>query len=178
MKERFNMSIDTRVVALPYAVGTIEAQGNQMECFDEFIEDIRSGEFHVPTDKAIPCKCIDGRCSKGYSLEGPNSAGGMLSLVVADDITRKKFSDATGTISGSAKNVALHLQQRNLPVGLHSDDHASAPNSGCGANDKLNEIYMNMGRFEDDIKATAAQILGFIPREETNDLIFNNVLDR
>jgi hypothetical protein len=172
-----DMGIKIRVVELPAAKGNIEPREDQLERFDEFVEDLKTGEFHKTTDKTIPCKCIDRRlCEQG--LEGPNSAGGTLSLVVADDLTRKRFATEDGSIAGATAQIGNMLEACDQPIGVHTDTHARDDASGCGANDKLSEIYMNLGRYEDEIRRVGSLLTGTEFGNTTNDLIFNNALER
>lgn len=181
MEKKFQRSIDmpiaTRVIELPGAIGKIEPRPDQAERFDEFVQDLTSGKFHTTTDKIIVCKCIDGRrCAD--CLEGPNSAGGTLSLVVADDLTHKQFAASDGTLASAMKSAVEMLESKGLPIGVHTDTHANGDASGCGANDKLGEIYMNLGLYEEDLRRVGVLLTGSITSDATNDLIFNNALER
>ena len=122
-----------------YAKGSIEAGPDQLERLDELTERLGTGEFHEMVDDLIPCGCIDGRC--GCSMK-PNSAGGTIGYLVADDLTTHRFSRTeVATIEGFY-NVIEHLSENGVMVGGHKGPHLkNGETSDCGANDKLAIIY-------------------------------------
>lgn len=137
------------------AIGTIEASLDQQEKLAEMNERLASGEFLRAVDHFMVCGCIDGRC--GDQLRA-SSAGGTISLLVADDLTTRRFSAGKNT-KQALESVAMHLKEQDLPVGGHDDDHAIPPATGCGANDKLADIYYIMQQSSDQVKALAEAIL-------------------
>jgi len=165
--------MDTRETetTLPYielagAEGAIEAQGD-LERLDELTERLATGEFLMETDKTIPCKCKDERLC-AHMIEGPNAAGGILSLLVADDLTTRRFAAKDGTTVGALQKMITYLQEQNLPVGAHGDEHhvnLDDPLSGCGANDKLAAIYAMIARKIDTILEYVQIIRGDADRD-------------
>lgn len=156
-----------------YAEGTIEPRDDQQERLDEFTQRVGAGEFHVETEFRLPCGCIDGRC--GCSVK-PNSAGGTESLMVADDLTTKRFG-IDGTTAGAYKIIVNMLQARGEMVGGHDDEHASAEKTGCGANDKLAAIYAMIGKRAEHIRGLA-EAIGVTVDDETHDLITKSATER
>lgn len=133
------------------AEGEIEGVPEKHARIDELTKRVAGGEFHVPTTMRIPCGCIDGRCG-GWVR--PDAAGGALSLAVADDLLLQQFA-GDGSTAAMVRNVFQSLIRRGFPVGDHTDDRASEDESGCGANDKLKEIYDLMARKSDTLRALA-----------------------
>lgn len=136
------------------AIGTIQAGPNQLARLDEITERLRAGEFFVPVTGRIPSKCIDGR--PGAIGLAPNSAGGSESLMVADDLTFKRF--AGGTTLESYSKVLTMLQRTGQPIGGHTAAGAMEPSSGCGANDKLPAVYEFIAKHDDVIRNAASRI--------------------
>lgn len=157
------------------AEGTIQRTENQeVQVVDRLTEDLVRGRFNVPTDKQLPCKCIDGR-SCAHPTEGPNSSGGTETIFVADDLTTKRFA-ADGTVAGGMGKLIDELQRAGLPVGGHSDNKPDklAGASGCGANDKLPQVYDIIARKPDLVRQYAETILGTEVSDETHRLIVSN----
>jgi hypothetical protein len=156
---------------LNIAEGAIEARSEQKERLDEVVDRLAEGEFHVPVEGAIPCKCIDGR----HGAEGlaPNAAGGTETLMVADDLTNKRFSHENGTTLDHYRNIVAVLQGEGYPVGGHTDNHAQGEVSGCGANDRLPLIYDFISRYGDELKSLT-ESLGVAVSDETHALILEN----
>lgn len=91
-------------------------------------------------DKQAPMRCIDGRVGKVHEELGPQVAGGGPGFSLA-------FHVATGlkgvnVIEDFNTFWELH-REHNIPfaVGGHVDDHSQPPNSGCGAIDKMPQIW-------------------------------------
>jgi hypothetical protein len=140
-------------------------------------ESIAQGEYHRQTNKNIICKCIDGRnCEDG--LEGPNSAGGTLSLLVADDLTSQRFITTDETIEVGMRRLTTELTEQGQPVGVHADTNATGENSGCGANDKLPEIYGMMVKKAEHIRELTELILGAPVPRNIHDLIMSRAAER
>ena len=173
-----------RTIAIKYSMlseaeGTIQATEKQQERLDEMTERLASGEFHVPTTITIPCKCIDGRIS-AKPTEGPNAAGGTETLFVADDLTSKRFASDDGSVTGGMRNIMTELEETGLLIGGHTDDyHSEETQSGCGANDRLEQIYAMIVRKADVIKEIADSILGEgIVDHATSERIVANAASR
>lgn len=165
----------TVLPTLDIAEGSIEANETQQERLNELVERVANGEFHVHVDGTIPCMCIDGR--PGAHGLAPNSAGGSESLMVADDLTTKRFAGEDGTTLGSYKNILEILQGEGLAIGGHTDDHAHGDASGCGANDKLTLIYDFIARQGNAIRDLTAA-LDVTVSDETHELITRNAAER
>lgn len=176
-EEVFSMEQEqpSKLLSLSQAEGSIQAE-NVTEII-ELAESIVGGKYHRLTTKNIICKCIDGRnCSKG--LEGPNSAGGTLSLLVADDLTSRHFIDANeSTADGMARLTDVLLDQ-DITVGVHTDSHAEGEKSGCGANDQLPKIYAMMVQKAEHIRELADLVLGKPVPQAVHDLIMSRAAER
>lgn len=163
------------LLLLERAEGTIHAEHTPEVI--RLAESIARGEYHRVTDKSIICKCIDGRNCDG-GLEGPNSAGGTLSLLVADDLTSQHFINTHEPIEVGMSRLTTELTAQNQPVGVHADTHASGENSGCGANDRLPEIYAVMVKKAEHIRELAELILGKAIPQHTHDMIMARATER
>ncbi len=168
------MSQDLLYDTLPEAEGSIEAKEHQQDRLDEVTERLLDGEFHVTTEYRIVAGCIDGRC--GCSLK-PTSAGGTESLMVADDLTNKQFQGNDRTTRSAYRNIVNFLQKISKPVGGHDDQNASDIATGCGANDKLPQIYDMIARKGDYIRALAVEY-GINVDDVTHEQIVSNSKDR
>lgn len=162
------------------AIGTIQAHANQQERLDEVTERLAHGEFHkaIAENKAIPARCVDGRSLKdGSHPLAPNAAGATESIFVADDLTVKRFvgKDDT-TLQGYTKTIQV-LKEAGYEVGGHTDTHAEAPLSGCGANDKLPQIYEYIARRGDTLRSVPSQ-LGVAVPDETHEMIIRRARER
>lgn len=165
----------TDLMVLSEAEGSIHAAHEQDVI--ETAEAIVRGEYHRLTDKVIVCKCIDGRnCQNG--LEGPNSAGGTLSLLVADDLTSQRFIRSDEPVAVGMTRLTEFLHGEDYPVGIHSDTHASGDKAGCGANDMLPEIYVMMVKKAEAIRSLAQSILGKEIQDEIHSTIMERVMQR
>ncbi len=165
----------TILPTLDIAEGTIEAHETQQERLDELTQRLANGEFFTTVGGTVPIKCIDGR--PGMRGLGPNSAGGSESLMVADDLTTKRFAHEEGSTLSAYRTALSTLQGDGLAIGGHTDDHAEGAASGCGANDKLSLIYDFMARKASDIRALAAAI-GVEVNDDTHELIARNAAER
>jgi hypothetical protein len=156
------------IAPLEYDRGTIEV-----------IEGLMRGDYHSATNKDIICKCIDGRnCEDG--LEGPNSAGGTLSLLVADDLTDRRFIRAEERFDIGMERLVNDFSERVIPIGVHTDTHASndPEKSGCGANDRIGQIYAFMIERADHIKELSETILGMKIKDAIHESIILNASRR
>lgn len=159
---------------LASAEGTIQGTPETHPEIDTFTDEISRGEYHVHTDIALPCSCIDGRPGARIC---PNAAGGTLSLVVADDLASRKFV-GDGTTADAARRVFTSLHERGFPIGGHTADEThGAQNSGCGANDQLQKIYGIMARQSEQIRAIA-ETIGVAVDDETFRLIIGRAHER
>lgn len=155
---------------LSTAVGTIQARGDQRDRLEEFTERVASGEFHIQTDRSVPSACIDGRC--GGTVR-PNAAGGTNTIVVAEDLTN---DTETGYIE-TYHSVAERLKTAGLPLGGHDDEHADGAKSGCGACDRLAEIYKFIAANSVTLKSIVESFDIAVP-DKLNDLIVANASAR
>lgn len=169
-----NEQLKTGFATLTGAGGAIEAGLEQQERLDELTERLASGEFHVATDVALPAGCIDGRL--GGALR-PNTAGGSESLMVADDLTTRRFAGEDGSTLTAYANTLRFLADSNLPIGGHDDEHAGGEKSGCGANDKLPQIYQFLADNGHVIRETALA-LGVEVDDATHEMITGNAAAR
>lgn len=165
----------TILPTLAMAEGAIEAHDNQRERLDELTQRLTDGEFLVVTEGTIPTKCIDGR--PGMRGLAPNSAGGSESLMVADDLTTKRFAHEDSSTLSAYRTILVALQAGGFPIGGHTDDHAEGTASGCGANDKLPLIYNFIARMATEIRELASAI-GVAIDDETHKLIVRNAGER
>ena len=117
------------------AQGAIEPKEGQQERLNEQKERVASGEFNRPVDHDYICGCIDGRC--GGKLRA-SSAGGTISLAVAEDLTSEVSTAPTVDI---LRSVTKKLADKGATVGDHIDNHSPEGKTGCGANDNLETIY-------------------------------------
>lgn len=169
----------SQFMLLKDATGTIQANDYQQERLDELTDRVASGEFHVATDGKVPCKCKDGRSSP-RPVEGANAAGGTESIFVADDLTTKHLAAADGSVCGGMQNIIQTLQGLGYSVGGHTDNrHTDPQQSGCGANDRLSEIYEMMTAKPAAVKALTEVILGAGSVDAaTEQLILKNAAQR
>lgn len=176
-KDTIDMEKNVNYMPLSPAIGNIQASQEQAERLDEVTERVGSGEFHRETEGKIPCKCIDGRCSNLTNLL-PNSAGGTETLMVADDLTTKDFvlggDESTG---GQYSAMVEYLKETRNPIGGHTAEDLHGAPSGCGANDKLSEIYDFIAKNGEVLRGLAAE-LGVKVDEETQQLITGNAAAR
>jgi hypothetical protein len=142
-----------------------------------FAQAVVGGEYHDATQKHIVCKCIDGRKATD-ALEGPNSAGGTLSLLVADDLTSRRYINLDDSIATGFERLTRELYERGEPVGVHTDTHATGENSGCGANDKLPTIYAMIVREHAYIRQVAESILGEPIADDVHESIVARASER
>ena len=178
MMEQMNNSTEneSRVVFFELsdlAEGTIEAGEDQQERLEEFTNRVGSGEFHAPTEYTLPCGCIDGRC--GCTMK-PNSAGGTESLMVADDLTTKRYA-GDGTTKSAYGAVVNMLRGKGEMVGGHDDEHADESKTGCGANDKLESIYAMIQKKAEHIRELT-QAIGVTVSDEVHNQIVQNATGR
>jgi hypothetical protein len=156
------------------AQGTIQAGPDQQQRLDELCERLHQGEFHVETTETIPFMCIDGR--SGARVLAPNTAGGTLSLYVADDLTTQRVGKNLTTVQGF-EAIVQYIIDQSAPVGGHTDDHAGESISGCGANDKLSLVYDFIAAHGKSLRRAAAAI-GFEPDHATRKRIIAHALKR
>lgn len=97
--------------------------------------------------------------------------------MVADDLTTQRFAGEDGTTRSAYRNVLAIVQAEGAPVGGHTDSHAHAEASGCGANDKLPAIYDFIARRGDELRTLAAS-LGVSVDTVTHQLITGNAAAR
>lgn len=163
------------LMSLTQAEGSIHAEN--VPAVVELAESIVRGEHHRAVSGDIICKCIDGRnCEQG--LEGPNSAGGTLSMLVADDLTSQRFITTNEPIAVGMERLTKELDDQGQPIGVHTDENANGEKSGCGANDKLPEIYAMMVKKAEHIRELTELILGMPVPDEIHDMITVRATER
>jgi len=163
------------LMSLTQAEGSIHAEN--VPAVVELAESIVRGEHHRAVSGDIICKCIDGRnCEQG--LEGPNSAGGTLSMLVADDLTSQRFITTNEPIAVGMERLTKELDDQGQPIGVHTDESANGEKSGCGANDKLPEIYAMMVKKAEHIRELTELILGMPVPDEIHDMIMARATER
>lgn len=159
------------------AQGLIEAGPDQQERLNEFTDRVASGEFHVLTEGKIAFGCIDGRDTRDGIVPKPDSAGGSESLMVADDLTFKRFAGESGTTAEAFETIVGFAVENGYEVGGHTDEHASGVASGCGANDKLPLIYKFIAE-NSSYLFNVAETLGVPVSEENAEMITSNAKAR
>lgn len=159
-----------KYMLLVHAEGTIGAKEHQQERLDEMTERVSSSEFHVPIPDTVPYGCIDGRC--GCSLK-PNAAGGTNTIAAAFDL----LNDTSTDYLESYRHIVALLKDQELPIGGHDDEHASDSKSGCGACDRMKEIYDFMARNAEVLRGLEAS-LGFPISNATHKKMVDNAAVR
>ncbi|MDN5275889.1 MAG: Carbonic anhydrase, cadmium-binding protein [Candidatus Saccharibacteria bacterium] len=172
-QEKDSMEMEDKPLVLEHATGLIEAAPHQQERRKEFVERLKSGEFYVTTPIDIAVGCIDGR----GMVVVPNSAGGTESLFVADDLTTQRFRGEDGSTQSGYVHILNHLIANEELVGGHDDENASGDKSGCGANDRLADIYGVITSSSAAIRDLAGK-LGVEVDDETHQLIVGRAGDR
>jgi len=163
------------------AQGAIEPRDNQQEHLSEMKERVASGEMYRSVSGDVAHVCIDGRrCGASDSPNdfGVCSAGATISLMVADDLTIKRFFfDKTTTTNQALRATIEHLQKNDKMTGGHTDSSADAEKSGCGANDNMAVIYGVMTKCADKIR-TIVEGSGLTVDDETHNQIIANARQR
>ncbi len=155
------------------AIGTIQADLGQQDRLDELTDRLAGTQFYTETTNTIPYMCIDGRPG---GVIAPNAAGGTESLFVADDLTTQPIGQGLKTVEGYAA-LLTYLQEMELPIGGHTDEHEHDHSSGCGGNDKLPLIYdfiVTHGSYLHEF----TQKIGFSINDETHTIITGNAAVR
>ncbi|MDR0500508.1 MAG: cadmium-containing carbonic anhydrase [Coriobacteriales bacterium] len=91
-------------------------------------------------------------CKEKSQLLMPNSAGGSLSLWVAATLIGAQLS---------LSSFLERLKESGIRIGFHTDSHAHAGITGCGANDKLPQILGVVSK-----KGSLASILALMEKLE------------
>ncbi len=151
------------------ARGTIEAKADQMDQLDNCMEDLRRGRFHSPATIINLAACVDGRLPKlpGDALVA-NAAGGTLTYFVANHLISEDASD-NPTVEDFTK-LADFLRDQHVTIGGHTDAHAGEHKTGCGANDRLEEIYAYIAEHSDTLQEWAGKLGVEVP-EDTHQRI-------
>lgn len=153
------------------AIGKTEQERPRLE---EFTNRVGGGEYHVATNHEIPAGCIDGRC--GCKVR-PNTAGGSITMAVADDLLEQRFA-GDGTTASMIGATMRHLSDQGLSIGGHTALELHGEHtSGCGANDQLAKIYDIMARKSDEIRALAAAF-GITPSDDDHQRIVEGAARR
>lgn len=149
------------------------------EQIDDFCDDVLSESYDTPIDpKAIPNVCVDGRGQK----IGPNAAGGSFTLVMADALTTQSYRKQGETASQHSKTLYEELTKMGYEIGGHDADHAGDGDSGCGAQDRLDNIHNRskpsilefIGRGGNEIRNYLSENVGFDVDDATHELIVEN----
>lgn len=159
----------------PAATGTIQPNPERQPDHYEVLCRLAEGEFHTHSDGPLPVQCIDGRSGDGIQ---PDTAGGSaLTAMVADDLIRNRYQDGSHNLGTALIKALDDLRARNLPVGGHTDDHAHGELSGCGANDRLPEVYEKLTTQADTIRHMLRS-LGVEVSDATHDKILANAQEK
>ena len=167
--------MEPRYFPLAAAIGSIQANDTQREQLDEITEALAAGEFHTIVDGYSLCKCIDGRYG-GFGLY-PNAAGGTETLMVADDLTAQRYGDSDTPTVDILQAVIARLESREQLVGGHSDEQAGDARSGCGAHDRLADIYSFIANHSDRLRSLA-ESLGVAVDDALHERITDNASRR
>ena len=156
------------------AIGSIEAHGEQSKLLDELVERIQGKEFLVSVtarDLSVPAVCVDGRLPENYTMPTiePSSAGGTMSLLVADDLTNNRYSAKNSSTADGLKNILSSLETEGLATGGHIKT--------CGMINKLPEVY-NYIIENPNVIRSLYESLGFSFNPETHDQILTNAIAR
>lgn len=156
------------------ATGTIEAHQDQIERLEELTERAANGEFHIALHEQSLAKCIDGRRDQHAPIEAANSAGGSYSHVVAHAL----MHDASAPFAQLETQVFNDLSSKHVFLGVHSDTHANDEKSGCGANDRLRDVFTKLVDQQEAIRQTAEVILGQYIEDDMHDSLISNAKKR
>lgn len=159
------------------AEGHIEARPNQHERLEEFTAALASGDLHRPTTTIDLVCCMDGRLDSGSTPIEPSAAGGTETLMVADDLTVKRFAGPDNSTLTAYSNILDFLESQECVIGGHDDEHADTEKSGCGANDNLAKIYDFIAR-KSPIIRDLALLIDVGADDATHDMITHNARSR
>jgi len=112
------------------ALGSIEPSTEEQQQRARMLRAQLDG-FYVPTSQQVVASCIDGRRPVAGETNSPNAAGGSLALWVVALL---------GGYEVDLDDFLIALKVAGIEIGGHTDDHAHALATGCGANDKLPAI--------------------------------------
>ena len=187
MAEQFRSSIGEYEARDAVRLGSLATGGIQpgegQPHAAEVLRVLGTGNFHTASFGDLPAQCIDGQ--PGDDSLWPNTAGGsVLTTMVVVDLTQPLSQDARSEqiaslsaprdmMAAFGRTLAV-FQEKGLPIGGHTDDHAHGEASGCGANDKLPEIYKKLAEQTDGIRRIV-QELGVTVDDTTHRLISANV---
>jgi hypothetical protein len=152
---------------------------------DGFAERMETDEFYDEVAVlAVPNRCVDGRGRKdGVVRLGADAAGGTFSVVMADALTTNRYRQPGEKAPKHAQRLYEELQKNGYEIKVHDDDHATDPNCGCGAEDKLDSpeaadpsIVRYIVRRGDDIRGLLGA-LDIVVDDETHTLITGNAAD-
>lgn len=156
------------------ATGGIEGSDEQIDAVLEFVKD--TPEAYTKCEKPVVCKCIDGRSAE-IATEGPNAAGGTFGVAAAIDLARP-----AGVAPASHAEILKHVisthKREGHDVGGHTDTHASGDNCGCGAADKVQEIYAKIASQEGKVRELVEAIYGEPVDDTTHARIMSNAESR
>lgn len=169
-EERSMDTVETSRVELTLgaaAEGSIDPASRSLnsETVENVERDVLSDRFDVPVIEGffLPCGCIDGRCPHDEAPFNavPNAAGGTLTLLVGELLTTGSNLAANAENSEEAlASLIEYLQQQGYSeqIGGHTGPAHSAGESGCGANDKLAQIFDQIVRKSGTIHAVLQKL--------------------
>lgn len=154
---------------LPLATGSIEAKADQQERLDEFTERLKGDEFYRDAEGVIPAECVDER--DGDPRFFPNAVGGTETLMVADDLTTKRFAGSDGSTLAAMRSVAEYVVATGNPVGDHDGDHAHGDLTDCGGIDKMPLGYLCIDKHGDELRRILTDKIGVEVTDDTHERI-------
>ncbi|QHN42731.1 hypothetical protein GII36_02575 [Candidatus Mycosynbacter amalyticus] len=152
------------------ATGGIEGSEEQIDTVLEFVKG--TPEAYAVCEKPVVCKCIDGRSAE-VATEGPNAAGGTFGVAAAIDLARPE-GVAPASHAETLQHVISTHKREDHDVGGHTDTHASGDNCGCGAVDRVEEIYTKITDQGEKIRELAEAIYGEPIDNATHARILSN----
>ena len=130
--------------------GSISRKDHQSERTAGALKEIR--RYFVPADTDAPERCIDGRPKvkkgpRGHLREmhlGPQTPGGTPAMTLAYRIMNAGTLPEGRKFCDDLKDTIGLCKKHGISFGGHIDDHAQGFNCGCGAIDKIPEIFHKM----------------------------------
>lgn len=113
----------------------------------------------IDTSKLIPVWCVDGRTDEEGLPLAPNAAGGTHSLVVGDALIDAPALIANKQTSAShSKTLFTMLKNNGYEIGSHRDSNANNEKCGCGACDRMGEIFQFITDNIEELSSRAAEL--------------------
>ncbi|CAN5463218.1 hypothetical protein BH10PAT3_BH10PAT3_5640 [soil metagenome] len=98
----------------------------------------------------------EGREVKKRSLDRSKVFGGGATMIVAAEIG----NGSSSSLEELFDTTIDRLDEKKVPFGAHTDDHAEGANCGCGAIDRAPEIIKNALVFKNDILSSIEAVTG------------------